>query len=125
MVDLACWINCESFSAVWNRYIGKFPKILKLLKLDAEAVINCDPATQLIEEVYMAYPGFYAIAIYRLAHELFQEGLPLVPRLMTEYAHHKTGVDLHPGAQVGKSFFIDHRLNNNVIFRFSNNAKKS
>jgi serine O-acetyltransferase len=108
LVDLACWINCESFSAVWNRYIGKFPKILKLLKLDAEAVINCDPATQLIEEVYMAYPGFYAIAIYRLAHELFQEGLPLVPRLMTEYAHHKTGVDLHPGAQVGKSFFIDH-----------------
>ena len=108
LVELACWENCESCSAVWNKYIGKLPKILELLNLDAEAVINCDPATQLIEEVYMAYPGFYAIAVYRLAHELYQEGFPLVPRLMTEYAHHKTGVDLHPGAQVGESFFIDH-----------------
>lgn len=108
LVELACWENCESCSAVWKKYLGKLPEVLELLNLDAEAVINCDPATQLIEEVYMAYPGFYAIAVYRLAHELYQAGFPLVPRLMTEYAHHKTGVDLHPGAQVGKSFFIDH-----------------
>jgi serine O-acetyltransferase len=56
----------------------------------------------------MAYPGFYAIAIYRLAHELYNKGFPLVPRLMTEYAHRQTGVDINPGAQIGESFFIDH-----------------
>lgn len=108
LVDLACWENCESCSAVWSRYLEKLPQILELLNLDAEAIVSCDPATNSIEEVYMAYPGFYAIAIYRLAHELYKEGFPLVPRLMVEYAHRQTGVDIHPGAQIGKSFFIDH-----------------
>ncbi|NNC61438.1 MAG: serine acetyltransferase, partial [Eudoraea sp.] len=68
----------------------------------------CDPASLSIEEVYLAYPGFYAIAIYRLAHELYKKKFPLVPRLMTEYAHRQTGVDINPGARIGKSFFIDH-----------------
>ncbi|MEM8910066.1 MAG: serine O-acetyltransferase EpsC, partial [Bacteroidota bacterium] len=61
-----------------------------------------------IEEVYMAYPGFYAVAIYRLAHPFYRAGFPLVPRLMTEYAHRQTGVDINPGATIGRSFFIDH-----------------
>jgi serine O-acetyltransferase len=88
--------------------MAKIPDILEKLNLDAEAIVNCDPASLSIEEVYMAYPGFYAIAIYRLAHELYEEGFPMVPRLMTEYAHRQTGVDINPGAQIGDSFFIDH-----------------
>lgn len=108
LVDLACWSTPKPCAKVWNNYVAKLPLVLEKLNLDAEAILNCDPATLSIEEVYMAYPGFYAIAIYRLAHELYRVGFPLVPRLMTEYAHRQTGVDINPGAQIGKSFFIDH-----------------
>ena len=108
LVDLACWDAKKSCKKLWENYVQKLPGILRKLNLDAEATVNCDPASLSIEEVYMAYPGFYAIAIYRLAHELYAEGFPLVPRLMTEYAHRQTGVDINPGAQVGDSFHIDH-----------------
>ena len=108
LVDLACWDVNKSCKKIWDTYIEKLPGILRRLNLDAAATVNCDPASLSIEEVYMAYPGFYAIAIYRLAHELYQEGFPLVPRLMTEYAHRQTGVDINPGAQIGESFHIDH-----------------
>ncbi|MEM9143920.1 MAG: serine O-acetyltransferase EpsC [Bacteroidota bacterium] len=108
LIDLACQQADTPCKALWDSYVSKLPDILELLNLDAEAIVSCDPASLSIEEVYMAYPGFYAIAIYRLAHELYQNGFPLVPRLMTEYAHRKTGVDINPGAQIGKSFFIDH-----------------
>ncbi|GGG44788.1 serine acetyltransferase [Croceivirga lutea] len=108
LVDLACWEAEKPCSKIWDRYVAKLPNILELLNKDAEATLNCDPASLSIEEVYMAYPGFYAIAIYRLSHELYAEGFPLVPRLMTEYAHRQTGVDINPGAQIGESFHIDH-----------------
>jgi serine O-acetyltransferase len=108
LVDLACWNTSKPCAKVWDNYVSKLPNILEKLNLDAEAILNCDPASLSIEEVYMAYPGFYAIAIYRLAHELYAIGFPLVPRLMTEYAHRQTGVDINPGAKIGKSFFIDH-----------------
>ena len=108
LVDLACWDVNKSCKKIWDTYIEKLPGILRRLNLDAAATVNCDPASLSIEEVYMAYPGFYAIAIYRLAHELYQEGFPLVPRLMTEYAHRQTGVDINPGARIGESFHIDH-----------------
>ncbi len=108
LVDLACWDVSKSCKKIWDTYVEKLPEVLRRLNLDAEATVNCDPASLSIEEVYMAYPGFYAIAIYRLAHELYQEGFPLVPRLMTEYAHRQTGVDINPGAQIGNSFHIDH-----------------
>jgi len=88
--------------------VAHLPQILENLNLDAEAILNCDPASLSMQEIYMAYPGFYAIAIYRLAHELYEEGVPLIPRMMTEYAHRQTGVDINPGAKIGKSFFIDH-----------------
>jgi len=101
LVDLACWESEKPCKKVWENYVAKLPTILESLNLDAEATVNCDPASLSIEEVYMAYPGFYAIAIYRLAHELYQTGFPLVPRLMTEYAHRQTGVDINPGAQIG------------------------
>ena len=108
LVDLACWSTSRPCAKVWDNYVTKLPKILEKLNLDAEAILNSDPASLSIEEIYMAYPGFYAIAIYRLAHELYSVGFPLVPRLMTEYAHRQTGVDINPGAQIGESFFIDH-----------------
>ncbi len=108
LVKLACWEVDRPCKKVWDNYVVNLPHILESLNLDAEAIVDCDPASLSIEEVYMAYPGFYAIAIYRLAHELYKDGFPLVPRLMTEYAHRQTGVDINPGAQIGKSFFIDH-----------------
>ena len=108
LVNLACWNIEKPCSKIWENYLEQLPKVLEKLNLDAEAIADCDPATQSIEEVYMAYPGFYAIAIYRLAHELYKKGFPLVPRLMTEYAHRHTGVDINPGARIGDSFFIDH-----------------
>ncbi len=108
LVDLACWDTKKPCKKLWESYVEKLPLILEKLNMDAEATVNCDPASLSIEEVYMAYPGFYAIAIYRLAHELYKEGFPLVPRLMTEYAHRQTGVDINPGAEIGDSFHIDH-----------------
>lgn len=108
LVDLACWNVDKPCSKIWENYLAQLPEVLERLNLDAEAIASCDPASMSIEEVYMAYPGFYAIAIYRLAHELYKKGFPMVPRLMTEYAHRQTGVDINPGAQIGKSFFIDH-----------------
>jgi serine O-acetyltransferase len=108
LVNLACWETNKPCKKVWENYIAQLPNILEKLNLDAEAILNCDPASLSIQEVYMAYPGFYAIAIYRLANVLYNEGFPLVPRLMTEYAHRQTGVDINPGATIGESFFIDH-----------------
>lgn len=108
LINIACWDTDKPCKKVWQNYVEKLPTILQRLNLDAEATVNCDPASLSIEEVYMAYPGFYAIAIYRLAHELYKIGFPLVPRLMTEYAHRQTGVDINPGAQIGNSFHIDH-----------------
>ncbi|MDG3581946.1 MULTISPECIES: serine O-acetyltransferase EpsC [Galbibacter] len=108
LVDLACWNVKKPCSKVWENYLAKLPQILELLNLDAKAFVEDDPAALSKEEVYLCYPGFYAIAIYRLAHELYETGFPLVPRLMTEYAHRLTGVDINPGAKIGKSFFIDH-----------------
>ncbi len=108
LVNLACWDPEKSCKNIWDNYVVTLPKILESLNLDAQAIVQCDPASLSIEEVYMAYPGFYAVAVYRLAHELYKIGFPMVPRLMTEYAHRQTGVDINPGAQIGKSFFIDH-----------------
>lgn len=108
LVKLACWDKSGTCSEIWENYVQKLPEVLKKLNLDAEAVYENDPASNSVEEVYLAYPGFFAIAIYRLSHEFYKVGLPLIPRLMTEYAHKLTGVDINPGAQIGESFFIDH-----------------
>lgn len=108
LVQLACWDTVHPCKKVWEAYVAELPNILQKLNLDAQAILDCDPASLSIEEIYMAYPGFYAIAIYRLANVLYLKGFPLVPRLMTEYAHRQTGVDINPGATIGNSFFIDH-----------------
>ncbi|MES2431053.1 MAG: serine acetyltransferase [Bacteroidota bacterium] len=78
------------------------------VKKDADAVVNFDPAAESIEEVMAAYPGIYSIAIYRIAHQLHKQGIKTLPRLLGEYAHSVTGIDIHPAAVIGQSFFIDH-----------------
>lgn len=108
MVALACWkpeTNCQS---ICEAYLSDLPFILEKLHKDAEAILAGDPASRTLEEIYLSYPGFYAVAIYRLAHALHKFNFPLVPRLMTEYVHSKTGIDIHPGASIGDSFCIDH-----------------
>ena len=108
LADLVCWDPEQSCRELWTEYLQKLPTILEKLNLDALAIAENDPAANSVEEVYLSYPGFFAIAIYRLSHDLYKFGLPLVPRLMTEYAHRLTGTDINPGATIGDSFFIDH-----------------
>lgn len=89
-------------------FLSRIPKIREYVDTDTEAAYEGDPAAYNKDEVVISYPGLLAITIYRLAHELFQLNIPLIPRMMTEYAHSKTGIDIHPGATIGKYFFIDH-----------------
>lgn len=94
--------------ALWEVYRGTFKEIRSKLDLDAQAFEQSDPAAKSLEEIYLAYPGFHAIAVYRLTHELYKLKVPTLPRMMSEYAHGLTGTDIHPGAKIGYSFFIDH-----------------
>jgi serine O-acetyltransferase len=89
-------------------YINHLPEVYRLLKTDIQAILDGDPAAQSEFEVIRAYPGFYAIAFYRLANALYRLQVPLLPRVLTEYAHSKTGIDIHPAATIGEYFFIDH-----------------
>ena len=98
----------ETPEELCNAFIERLPEIKKLLIKDIEAIYEGDPAAKCHEEVLICYPGFYAISIFRLAHELYTLKVPLIPRVMTEYAHEKTGIDIHAGATVGEYFFIDH-----------------
>ncbi|MDU0370381.1 serine O-acetyltransferase [Hymenobacter endophyticus] len=88
--------------------INSLPTLRHMLLLDAQAILAADPAAQGLEEVVSTYPGFYAIALHRFAHGLHQRGVGRVPRLLSEYAHQRTGIDIHPGARIGPSFCIDH-----------------
>lgn len=97
-----------SVDKIVYKYITKLPSIYKKLLKDAEAIRNFDPAATNIGEVVIAYPGFYAIAVYRLSNILYKLNIPIIPRLMSEQAHGKTGIDINPGANIGESFFIDH-----------------
>ena len=98
----------EAADAICVGFAKRLPEIKRLLLLDVEALYEGDPAASCREEVMITYPGFRAISIFRIAHELYVLKAPLIPRIMTEYAHEKTGIDIHPGATVGEYFFIDH-----------------
>ena len=89
-------------------FYESLPAVYENLVRDAEAINQFDPAVSSLQEVICAYPGFYAIAVYRIANQLLRQGIPLLPRIMSEHAHTKTGIDIHPGATIGESFFIDH-----------------
>lgn len=89
-------------------FFSRVPEAFEQLAADAGAVIRFDPAASCVEEIILCYPGFYAITVYRMAHILYDLNIPLLPRIMAEYAHEKTGIDIHPGAQIASPFFIDH-----------------
>jgi serine O-acetyltransferase len=89
-------------------FLAKLPHLRELLHTDAEAAFNGDPAALSQEEIIVAYPCMEAIAVHRLAHELYKKAVPLIPRIMAEWAHARTGMDLHPGATIGTHFFVDH-----------------
>lgn len=91
-----------------DSFIGSLPEIHSLLILDVYATLEGDPAASSMEEIILSYPGFYAIFVYRVANLLYKAGVPFVPRIMTEHAHSMTGIDINPGATIGKYFFIDH-----------------
>lgn len=94
--------------SVTLEFLGELPRIRELLQTDTEAAYNGDPAALSKEEVLLAYPSIECVAVQRLAHELYKRHVPLVPRIMTEWAHSRTGMDLHPGAKIGSHFFVDH-----------------
>jgi serine O-acetyltransferase len=89
-------------------FLHRLPELRTKLELDVEAAFEGDPAAKSYHEIIFCYPGLEAVTVYRVAHELLLLGVPLIPRMMTEYAHAKTGIDIHPGARIGPSFFIDH-----------------
>jgi serine O-acetyltransferase len=89
-------------------FFERIPKIREFIETDVDAAYEGDPAAFSKDEIIFSYPGLFAILVNRIAHELFLLGVPLIPRIMTEYAHNETGIDIHPGASIGKYFFIDH-----------------
>ena len=91
-----------------GRFLERVPKIRAMLALDVQAAYDGDPAAKSVDEIIYCYPGFLAVTVYRVAHELLALGVPLMPRIMSEHAHGVTGTDIHPGARIGRSFFIDH-----------------
>lgn len=91
-----------------DQIMNSFPEMVEKLDQDAKAILDGDPAANSLDEVILCYPGFFAIAIYRLAHEIAKTEVAILPRMMSEYAHSKTGIDIHPQATIGRHFFIDH-----------------
>lgn len=91
-----------------EQFYEALPGVAETLETDVQAAYDGDPAAKSHEEIMLAYPGFEAISIFRLAHCLYELNVPLLPRMMTEYAHRNTGIDIHPGAEIGRYFFIDH-----------------
>jgi len=91
-----------------EEFFTRVPEAFEQLAVDAVAVTRFDPAASGVEEIILCYPGFYAITVYRLAHILYEMKIPVLPRIMAEYAHELTGIDIHPGAQIASPFFIDH-----------------
>jgi len=98
----------ESAEKLSELFFAKIPSIHEQLLKDAQHFADCDPAAKSVGEVMLCYPGYYAIAVYRLANEMYKLKIPVIPRAISEHAHSKTGIDIHPGATIGKYFYIDH-----------------
>ena len=99
--------NCDT-SKLAKKFFEGLPELFRILNTDIQAIFNGDPAARSEFEVIRTYPGFYAISLYRVAHSLYIDDIPLLPRILTEYAHSKTGIDIHPAAQIDEYFYIDH-----------------
>lgn len=106
--DLPCTHCEERGQEEAVRFMEEIPRLRGLLGRDVRAAYEGDPAAKGFDEVVLSYPGLFTITVYRIAHRLFEQGIPLLPRIMSEYAHGLTGIDIHPGAHIGQSFFIDH-----------------
>ncbi|MBA3439435.1 MAG: serine acetyltransferase [Pyrinomonadaceae bacterium] len=103
----ACRVEAKATECAAN-FLAQLPAVRKTLATDIRAAYDGDPAATCLDEIIFSYPSTYAVMVYRLAHELYKMGVPLIPRIMTEHAHHRTGIDIHPGTRIGSSFFIDH-----------------
>lgn len=99
--------NCDT-TKLAKRFFEQLPELFRLLNTDIQAIFNGDPAARSEFEVIRTYPGFYAISLYRVAHILHLDNIPLLPRILTEFAHSKTGIDIHPAADIDEYFHIDH-----------------
>lgn len=107
--DLIPWVMPEADAdKMAETIIGGLEEIKQILETDIQAAYEGDPAARNKTEVMLAYPGFEAISVFRIAHLIYKLGIPYIPRIMTEYVHHHTGIDIHPGATIGPYFFIDH-----------------
>ncbi len=100
--------SSETAQTLTIRFLERLPEVRALLQTDLEAFYDGDPAATSLDEIIIAYPGLQAILVYRIAHVLLELSVPLIPRIMTEHAHSLTGIDIHPGATIGRHFFIDH-----------------
>ena len=98
----------EDAKEVCLQFLSRIPAVRDMVQTDLQAAYDGDPAATGMAEVIFSYPGLFAITVYRLAHELYTLSVPMIPRMMTEYAHSITGIDIHPGATIGRYFFIDH-----------------
>lgn len=113
-IELALMLNATKACSDCNnelvsrRFFDAAPELYRVLNTDVAAILNGDPAAKSEFEVIRAYPGFYALCFYRIAHQLLLLDVPLLPRILTEYAHSKTGIDIHPGAQIGEHLYVDH-----------------
>jgi serine O-acetyltransferase len=106
--DLPC-VHCEERGQVAAvAFMKELPELRRTLATDVRAAFEGDPAAKSYDEIIFSYPGLFAVTVYRMAHQLFEQEISLIPRIMTEYAHSMTGIDIHPGAHIGESFFIDH-----------------
>src|ERR687885_1774723 len=107
-LDDACPVTERQATECAEEFISRLPAVRETLATDVKAAYDGDPAAVCYDEIIFGYPGLHAVTVYRLAHELHTLGVPLIPRIMTEHAHARTGIDIHPGTRVGPAFFIDH-----------------
>lgn len=107
LVKTKACAECDN-TRISHLFYQDLPGVYQVMLTDAQAIMEGDPAAQSLREVIRTYPGFTAICIYRIANQLWRSGIPLIPRILTEYAHSKTGIDIHPGASIGDHLYIDH-----------------
>ncbi|MGI8995228.1 MAG: serine O-acetyltransferase [Pyrinomonadaceae bacterium] len=107
-LDVSCADAEREAAEIAAEFLSQLPAIRETLATDVQAAYDGDPAATCLDEIIFSYPGLYAVMVYRLAHALHRAGVPLLPRIMTEHAHQRTGIDIHPGTQIGSRFFTDH-----------------
>lgn len=108
IISASCELNGKACNQSAARFFEQLPELYRVLNTDIVAIYEGDPAARSRFEVIRTYPGFYAICLYRIANLLYKLDIPLIPRILTEYAHSKTGIDIHPAAEIGEYFYIDH-----------------